>query len=279
LNISNPLVPPLQALLEWMNAVISPHNPFPQVIGSYAIALILIAILVKLVTYPLTLTQTRSMRSMQNLQPKMAELQDRHKGDREKLAAAQMELYKEHGVNPFGGCLPLIITMVLLISIYAAIRGLTAQMSGQPFFWIQNIAVCEPNPRCTSVPYGIPILIIIMVLTQFMYQKYLTPPTADPQAKSMNSMMKFMPLMFGFFFLTVPAGLVLYYLVFNVVSIAQQLFMNRQMGAPRMQLPVPVTGAADGGSAGPAPGDGTDVQEPMTNERSDGRRRRRKKSP
>jgi YidC/Oxa1 family membrane protein insertase len=275
--ITNPLVPPLQQMLQWLARSIEAMPWYGQVsvfVGSYAIALILVAIVVKLATYPLSLMQMRSMRSMQQLQPKMAELQERYKGDREKLSQAQMELYKEHGVNPFGGCLPLVITMVLLISLYGAIRGVSSQMQGQPFFWISDISVCEPNPVCKSAPMGIPILVIVMIVSQVLYQKYLTPPSTDPQAKSMNAMMKFMPLVFGYIFLSLPAALVLYYLVFNVVSIAQQVFMNRQLGATTMALSVPVPVA--GGAAAADPGA---PEESTSNDRGEGRRRRRKKSP
>lgn len=271
--ISNPLVPPLQQMLQWLAGAIEAMPWYGQVsvyVGSYAIALILVAVVVKLLTYPLSLVQMRSMRSMQQLQPKMAELQVRYKGDREKLSQAQMELYKEHGVNPFGGCLPLVITMVVLLSLYGAIAGLSQEMRGQPFFWIQDIAVCEPNPMCKQAPMmAIPILVVTMIVSQVLYQKYLTPPTTDPQAKSMNTMMKFMPLLFGYIFLTLPAGLVLYYLVFNIVSIVQQVFMNRHLGATTVALPVPV----EGGAVAPSPGA---PEEQATNERGEGRRRRRK---
>lgn len=275
--ISNPLVPPLERMLEWMNAVIQPYNPIPELVGSYAIALILVGVIVKVVTYPLNLVQMKSMRSMQQLQPKMAELQKRYKGEREKLAQAQMELYKEHGVNPFGGCLPLIVTLVLLFSLYGAITNLGPQMAGQPFFWIPDIAVCEPNPLCKTMPAGIPILVITMILSQVLYQRYLTPPTADPQAQSMNAMMKFMPLVFGYFFLSLPAGLVLYYLVFNLVSIVQQVFVNRMLDS--------ASAAPSVAGGGPDPTLAEDVgaeaeagEEASDEQREVRRRRRRKKS-
>jgi YidC/Oxa1 family membrane protein insertase len=272
LQFVNPLVPPLQALLQWLNDTVKPYNPIPEQLGSFAIALILIAIIVKVVTYPLSLAQTRSMRSMQQLQPKLAELNQKHKGDREKLAQAQMELYREHGVNPFGGCLPLVITMVVLFSLYAAIDGLKVQMQNQPFFWIQDIALCEPSPFCDQAnAMAIPFLVVVMILSQLLYQKYLTPPTTDPQAQSMNAVMKFMPLMFGFIFIRLPAGLVLYYLVFNFVSIAQQLYMNRKLGMTTMVLPVPGSSDQDPVPAPPP------QEELASHERGDVRRRRRKK--
>jgi YidC/Oxa1 family membrane protein insertase len=157
---------------------------------------------------------------MQELQPKMRELQERFKDDKEKLAQEQMKLYREHGVNPLGGCLPLLIQFPILIGLYRAIVELanTDPNFARPFLWLKSLA--EPEP----LPY---ILIILMVISQFLYQKLLTPPAADPQQQSMNRVMQFMPLMFAFIFINLPAGLVLYYLVFNLVSIVQQVAINQ----------------------------------------------------
>jgi YidC/Oxa1 family membrane protein insertase len=276
LQFQNPLVPPLERMLQWLNVTIEPLNPFPELIGSFAIALIIVAVLVKIVTYPLSLAQMRSMRNMQALQPKMKELQEKHKGDREKLSQAQMEMYKEEGVNPFGGCLPLIITMVVLFSLIGAVNALKPEMQGQPFFWIPNIANCEVNADCNYIPEGLPILVLLMVASQFFYQKFMTPPTADPQAQALNASMKFMPLIFGVFFIALPAGLVLYYLVFNVVSLGQQLIINRQLRPRDATLAVPVVGEPSAKSAEPQ---GTASPEELAdNDRGDTRRRRRKKS-
>jgi YidC/Oxa1 family membrane protein insertase len=271
----NPFVAPLEQMLAWLAEFLTPIvAPVSAFISPYAAALILVAVLVKVLTYPLTAAQTKSMRAMQSLQPELAALQQKHKGDREKLAQAQMELYKEKGVNPFGGCLPLIITLVVLFSLYGAITGLTEEMAGQNFLWIQDISVCEPNPMCGSV-MAIPILVVIMIVSQMLYQKYLTPPTTDPNAQTMATVMKFMPLLFGYIFLTLPAGLVLYYLVFNVVSIVQQVFLNRQLGQNTMMLAVPV---AEGAGVSPAPAaEPLAPEEETSHERGDGRRRRRKK--
>ncbi len=273
--ISNPVVKPLEGLLLWLNAA-SESLPLPATISSWALALILVSVVIKLVTYPLTISQMRSMRGMQELQPKLKELQARYKSDREKLAQAQMELYREHGVSPFGGCLPLIIQMVILIGLYSAIQNLRLQglLEGERFFWIPNLAGCEPSPFCpTESGLGIPFLIITMVLSQYAYQKFATPPTADPQAQAMNSTMMLMPLMFGFLFLKMPAGLVLYYTAFNVVSVVMQALMLRwwQRAGPLAAVPE----SSLGGSATPS--------ERPNQEGEDGsqsqpvRRRRRKK--
>jgi YidC/Oxa1 family membrane protein insertase len=206
--------------------------PLPPAISSFALALIAIAALVKLVTYPLTRSQMRSMRKMQEVQPQLKEIQKKHKGDREVLAQKQMELYKEHGVNPFGGCLPLIIQIPLLIGLFQAIQGMSDQLSGERFLWIDDLAAREPLPW--TDPAGIPLLLILLIASQYAYQKFLTPPTAggDAQAEAMAQMTKFMPLMFGFFFFRLPAGVLLYYTSFNVVSLAQQWYINMRLGQP-----------------------------------------------
>ena len=121
--LSNPFTRPLQILLEQLNGL-SARLPLPEWVSSWSVALVLVAILVKVVTQPLTSKQQTSMRRMQELQPRLNELQKRFKDDREKLAQAQMELYKEQGVNPFGGCMPLLIQMVVLIGLWRAIMNL-----------------------------------------------------------------------------------------------------------------------------------------------------------
>lgn len=192
------------------------------VFGSYGIAIIVFAVIVKVVTFPLMWQQMRSTRAMQALQPKMQELQKKHGKDREKLSQEQMKLYREAGVNPLGGCLPLLIQMPILFGLYRALLDLSQTPEfQQPFLWLKDL----------SQPEGFPyILIAIMVISQFVYQRMATPPVTDPQQKSMNQMMQFMPLMFAFFFINFPAGLVLYWVMQNLVSIVQQFFVTGTQG-------------------------------------------------
>jgi YidC/Oxa1 family membrane protein insertase len=290
LQLSNPLTEPFKLVLLQLNELAA-SLPLPPEISSYAVALILVGVLVKVVTYPLTASQMRSMRGVQALQPELKALQERYKDDREKLAQKQMELYREHGVNPLGGCLPLIIQMVVLFALYGAIMSLANEgvLAGQRFLWIPDLSKCEPNPLCSGAPGAllpgglpIPILIIAMVASQYAYQMYATPPSTDPQAQAMNSMMKFMPLMFAFFFVSLASGLVLYYTVFNVVGVAQQLLLNRARDAATSGAspPGPARAQANGRAADEALAATTPEQEPASDEpvRSDPRRRRRKKS-
>ena len=277
LALSNPLTEPLYELLKWLNGIAS-GLPLPSSISSWAVAIILVAVVIKLATYPLTATQMKSMRSMQAVQPKLKEIQKRYKDDREKLAQAQMELYREPGVNPFGGCLPLVVQMVVLLGLYGAINRLVGEhiLDGQGFLWVPNLGACEPNPLCAEAGSGIPILLILLVLSQFAYQKYATPPSADSQSQAMNQSMKFMPLFFAFIFAKLAAGLVLYYAAFNIVSVAQQAWIVRGSapGAPSSSF------AASDDSVAEVLDDGSsnEQEEQKPDEGAIRRRRRRKKS-
>ncbi len=232
-------------LLQYLADTTESLVTLPDSISSWAVAIILIGILVKIVTWPLNATQMRSMKAMQELQPQLKEIQAAHKDDREKLAQAQMDLYKENGVNPFGGCFPLLIQMPILFGLYRAIFKLgpppsgTGQLVGEHFFWIRDLGECEPSPLCDAVggPFGlpIPILLIAMTIAQMAYQKWMTPPStggSDTQAQAMQSVFKWMPLMFAFIFASLPSGLVLYYTVFTVANIVQQLTLRRGQKSP-----------------------------------------------
>ncbi len=266
----NVIVEPLSRLLAWLNAAFA-QLPLPAAISSYALALIAIAVIVKVVTYPLTRSQMRSMRAMQEVQPQLRELQRLHKGDRDALAKKQMELYRERGVNPFGGCLPLLIQMPVLFGLFRATNLLSSEISGERFLWINDLSTPEPLP--TGDPAGIPLLLILLVASQFAYQKFLTPPTTggDAQSEMMASMTKFMPLMFAFFFFSLPAGVLLYYTAFNVASLVQQVSLNRSLASQAAALPVVATVAVGAGSEEPG------KPEKVENDATNKRKRRSKK--
>jgi YidC/Oxa1 family membrane protein insertase len=269
-------VEPLIQLLSWLTTQLH-ALPLPSWLSAYGVALVFIAILVKVVTFPLTATQMRSMRRMQELQPELKRLQKVHKDDRETLARAQMDLYKEAGVNPLGGCLPLLIQLPVLWGLFQAINAMGTNPSfhryvTEQFLWLTDLSQPEPTP--TSDPRGLPFLLILMVASQFLYQRFMTPPTTsdgDAQAEAMRSVMKFSPLIFGFLFLKFPAGVVLYYLAFNLASVVQQWFLNRESGIQGVAVAVPA-----GGQPEPAPNTSVaaDAEEASKNEPA--KRRRRK---
>jgi YidC/Oxa1 family membrane protein insertase len=129
-----------------------------------------------------------------------------------------MDLYKKHGVNPVGGCLPMLLQLPFLIAFYTVL-SVTIQMRGANWLWVKDLSQHEPYY----------ILVILLVVTQFLQQKMTPSPGMDP---AQQKMMMFMPLLFGYMFYLQPAGLVLYWLTGNLVAIAQQLLMNRILPAP-----------------------------------------------
>ena len=209
---------------------------------SFGFAIILLTIIIKLLTLPLTLKQLQSMKATQELQPKLKELQKKYKGDKEKLAQAQMELYKEAGVNPLGGCLPMLIQFPILIGFYSAIYKLAdlGHLTNARFFWIPNLAF---PPRGSGISWILPnsdkfigwgpaaaylVLPVLLVVSQYVMQKMSTVPGAeqDSSQQMMNQMNMFMPLLFGFFAIQVPTGLDLYWVTSNILGIIQQYYIT-----------------------------------------------------
>ena len=281
--LSNPFTKLLYDALVYLHSFVSSSFTLPDLISPWAVALAIIAIAVKLVTYPLTAKQQRSMKGMQVIQPELKKLQEQYKDDRETLAAKQMELYREHGVNPLGGCLPLIIQMFVLFGLYRAVDRLANEvepglpsMKGERFAWIPDLSLCEPSPLCgaetADMMPAIPILIIMMVISQVFYQKMMTPATTsnDPQAQMMQQMMKYMPYMFAFIFAKLAAGLVLYYTMFNILGVVQHALV----GNKNMQ---PATATAGVASEAQVPEGEVPYQERKLDEHIQRERRKRKK--
>jgi YidC/Oxa1 family membrane protein insertase len=139
-----------------------------------------------------------------------------------------MKLYKEHNVNPTAGCLPMIVQMPIWIGLYQALFALAPHMQTGTFFWITNLAAPEISSPAAIVawPPAIPVLAVLTGVTQWIVQKMMTPRTTDPQQQATQAAMQFMPLMFVFFSLSVPAGLVLYWVTSNIFSMVQQYFIT-----------------------------------------------------
>ena len=184
------------------------------VTGNYGIDIILISILIKIIFVPLTQISMKSMKEMQKVQPEMSRLKEQYKNDKAKLQQETMLLYKRRKINPMSGCLPMLIQIPVFIALYNALQYSIEMRHAPFFFWIKDLAAKDP----------IYITPLIMGATMFMQQK-MTPTAGDPaQAK----MFLLMPVMFTFFFLNFPSGLVLYWLVNNVLSIAHQYYMNKK---------------------------------------------------
>ena len=183
-------------------------------LANYGLAIILITFLIKLILYPLTNTQMKSMRNMQAIQPKLKELQARYKDNPEKMQAETMKLYKEKGVNPFGGCLPLLIQMPILIAFYQAlIKFEYAVPADAAFLWIPNISLPDPY-------YILPVLTAV---TTYLHQKISAVDSNDPTQKTM---MMVMPLFIGWIAMRFASGLAIYWVMFNLLNILQQMYVN-----------------------------------------------------
>lgn len=200
-------------------------------LGSWGVAIIAFTIIVKTLTLPLTLKSVYSMKRMQELQPRLQALQKQHKGDKDKLMQEQMALYKEHGVNPVAGCLPMLVQMPIWIALYWALFQLagTPEAPGhpefaKPFLWIANLGLPEFTPE--NFPAQLPILAVLTGVTQWITTKMAQQPSTDPQQQTMNQVMQIMPIMFIFFSLSVPAGLVLYWVASNLYQMVQQYFIT-----------------------------------------------------
>jgi YidC/Oxa1 family membrane protein insertase len=207
----------------------------------WGFAIIVFTIIVKIITFPLSLSQIRGMQAQKDLQPKIQELQKKYGKDREKIAQEQMKLYQEAGVNPLSGCLPLLIQMPVLFALYAALVALGPSFDNASFFWLPDLGFPKYSEGLgwitgafnagdygTLVAYL--ILPILLVGTQFIMQKQMTattPANDGGQAQMMQQVSLMMTFMFGFFTLTVPAGLTLYWVTSNLLAMLQQWLITR----------------------------------------------------
>ena len=195
-------------------------------LANWGIAIIVFTVVVKTLTLPLTLKSLRSTRRMQQLAPQLQALQRQYKNDKERLMQEQMALYREHGVNPVAGCLPMVVQMPVWIALYSALFFLSHNNEAfkQPFLWIPNLGVPEFEPQ--NFPSQLPILAVLTGITQWITTRMAMQPSTDPQQQTMNQVMQFMPLMFIAFSFNVPAGLVLYWVTSNVYQLIQQYFIS-----------------------------------------------------
>lgn len=206
-----------QAFVSWFADVINLMYKLTIEIGvpSYGLAIIFMTIAIKLILFPITQKQLRSMRSMQQIQPRIKMLQEEYQHDKEQLNVKLMELYKDYNVNPLGGCLPLLIQMPIFIAFYQSLLKFEfAETSHAGFLWIPNIG--NPDPYL--------ILAILAALTTFIQQKITMVQSNDP---TQRIMLYVMPMMMAFIAIKLPAGLPLYWVVFNILGIIQQLYVNK----------------------------------------------------
>ncbi|MEE8482831.1 MAG: membrane protein insertase YidC [Acidiferrobacterales bacterium] len=197
---------PLYALLSYIQSFV----------GNWGWAIIVLTIMIKAVFFPLNNTQYKSMAKMKKLQPRMAALKEQHGGDRERYSKAMMELYKKEKVNPMSGCLPILVQIPVFIALYWVLLE-SVEMRQAPFMlWIHDLSAKDPY------------FILPLLMGASMFVTTWMSPTTDPMQRKIFLMM---PVMFTAFFLFFPSGLVLYWLVNNVLQIIQQTYINRSIAA------------------------------------------------
>ena len=221
-----------------------------QIAGSAGLAIIIFTFAVRTVMLPLGIQQARSQRAMARLQPELRQIQKRHAGDRTKQSQEQMRLYRESGVNPAAGCLPLVLQMPIWFALYSALQNLANNPELYPdfqsgFLWLPSLA--HPDP--------IYILPVLTGATQWVVQRMSTMPVTDPQQQQMNRAMEFMPIMFVFFAFNFPSGLAVYWVTSNIYSFFQQYFLVGWGNLPFVGAKRPTAPGSDGnGATQAAPG-------------------------
>ena len=269
---------PWQALLDVLGGVL---NFFYQIIPSLGIAIILLTLVIALLLFPLTLKQTRSMKAMQEIQPQVKALQKEFKGDRDELNKRLMELYKEKGVNPAAGCLPMIVQMPIWFGLFRVLRNPDEYIQLDPgetlnsTFLGMNLTVSpsevvpdliKTGDILGALPYI--LLIIVIVAAGFYQQMQMTARRKDDPnqqqqqqgaAQSMQTAMKIMPLFFGFISWTLSAGLGIYFATSNIFRIGQQALIFRMDankgdgGGKQPALPESPSDSGDEGTNSPSP--------------------------
>ncbi|MEL1134889.1 YidC/Oxa1 family membrane protein insertase [Desulfitobacterium sp. THU1] len=227
----------MSTFVEWMTILLKWLYSLTDMVGlaSYGLAIILLTIIIKTVIFPLTWKQMKSMRKTVEIQPKLQELQKKYKGKPEKLNQETMALYKEHNVNPAGGCLPLIVQLPIFWALY------------QTLFKFGNY-ISDPSQAMflgfDITATGNIVFAVLAGATTFLQTKLTTAtnPTMnadkggkpDPTQSTQKMMLYFMPFFMAYIGWTVPAGLALYFLTMNIVSIFQQLYINRRLDKEKL---------------------------------------------
>jgi YidC/Oxa1 family membrane protein insertase len=207
-------------------------NYLYAIIPNYGVAIIILTLLSKILLWPLGTKSYKSMSQMKKLQPLIQEIRAKYKDDRKKINEEVMRLHRTYNVNPLGGCLPMLVQIPVFFALYRMLDQ-AIELRHAPFIgWINDLSAPDRlfhfnfSIPFMEPPFGIPVLTLIMGATMFWQQK-MTPPAGDPtQAK----MMLMMPVVFTFIFINFSAGLVLYWLVNNVLSIGQQYYTQKKFG-------------------------------------------------
>lgn len=243
--ISDAMEVVLKVLKDGLTAV---HVPY-----AYGFAIILLTIIVKIATFPLTKKQVESTMAMQNLQPKIKAIQERYKGNQERIQLETSRLYRQAGVNPLAGCFPTLATIPVWIGLYQALSNVANEgLLKEGFFWIPSLGgptTIAARQSGSGISWLIPfvdghpplgwqdtaaylVLPVLLIASQYVSMELMKPPqTDDPAQKNTLLVFKFLPLMIGYFSLSVPSGLSLYWFTNNVLSTGQQVWLRKLGGA------------------------------------------------
>ncbi|XP_066366139.1 ALBINO3-like protein 1, chloroplastic isoform X2 [Miscanthus floridulus] len=209
-GITNSMETVLKVLKDGLSAL---HVPY-----SYGFAIILLTVLVKAATFPLTKKQVESALAMRSLQPQVKAIQERYAGDQERIQLETARLYKLSGVNPVAGCLPTLVTIPVWIGLYRALSNVANEDGHPPLGWSDSLAYL--------------VLPVLLVMSQYISTQVMQPPQSnDPSQQGAQAVTKFLPLLIGYFALSVPSGLGLYWLTNNILSTAQQVWLQKLGGA------------------------------------------------
>ena len=209
----------IQALVDFVVHVL---NAIYGVVGNYGTAIIIVTILMRIIVFPLTLKQEKSMKKMRELQPELEKIKEKYKDNPQEYQQKTAELYRESGVNPLGGCLPLLIQMPVFVALYWAFSG-NAIPADAKFLWF---TLKQPDRLFMIGNFAFNLLPILNVGVTYIQQKIMTSATSGQESsQQMQTMLYMMPLMMLFIFYKMPSGVTLYYLVSGALSLVQQYFI------------------------------------------------------
>ena len=209
----------IQALVDFVVHIL---NAIYGVVGNYGIAIIIVTVLMRIIIFPLTLKQEKSMKKMRELQPELEKIKEKYKDNPQEYQQKTAELYRESGVNPLGGCLPLLIQMPVFVALYWAFSG-NAIPADAKFLWF---TLKQPDRLFMIGKFAFNLLPILNVGVTYIQQKIMTSATSGQESnQQMQTMLYMMPLMMLFIFYNMPSGVTLYYLVSGALSLVQQYFI------------------------------------------------------
>jgi len=209
----------IQALVDFVVHIL---NAIYGVVGNYGVAIIIVTVLMRIIIFPLTLKQEKSMKKMRELQPELEKIKEKYKDNPQEYQQKTAELYRESGVNPLGGCLPLLIQMPVFVALYWAFSG-NAIPADAKFLWF---TLKQPDRLFMIGNFAFNLLPILNVGVTYIQQKIMTSATSGQESsQQMQTMLYIMPLMMLFIFYKMPSGVTLYYLVSGALSLVQQYFI------------------------------------------------------